>query len=127
MRRLLFEASEDIEDLMALCEADITSKNEERVQRHLENFANVREKMKEIEEKDSLRNFQPPVSGDDIRKAFGIEPGPVIGEIKNAIKEAILEGEISNNHEDAWKFMVEKGREFGLTLTNNTKDSDENS
>ncbi|HYW93983.1 MAG TPA: HD domain-containing protein, partial [Bacteroidales bacterium] len=118
VRRLLFDAGEDIDDLMMLCEADITSKNEERVKRHLGNFAAVREKMKELEEKDSLRNFQPPVSGDDIRKAFDIEPGPVIGEIKNAIREAILEGEISNNREEAWSYMIQKGAELGLSFVN---------
>ncbi len=116
VRRLLFEAGDDIDDLMTLCEADITSKNEEKVQRHLENFANVREKLKEIEEKDSLRNFQPPVSGDDIRQAFAIEPGPQIGEIKNAIKEAILEGEIPNERRAAWDFMMKKGSEMGLKV-----------
>ena len=117
VRRLLLEAGDDIDDLMSLCEADITSKNEETVQRHLENFAGVREKMKEIEAKDSLRNFQPPVSGDDIRSAFDIEPGPIIGDIKNAIKEAILEGEISNNRSEAWDYMLKKGAELGLMVS----------
>ncbi len=119
IRRLLFEAGGDIDDLMTLCEADITSKNEEKVQRHLENFANVRIKMKEIEEKDSLRNFQPPVSGDDIRQAFGIEPGPLIGIIKNAIREAILEGEIPNEQEAAREYMYKKGEELGLKASKN--------
>ncbi len=124
VRRLLFEAGDDIDDLMTLCEADITSKNEEKVQRHLENFGNVREKLKEIEDKDSIRNFQPPVSGDDIRDAFGIDPGPVIGEIKNAIKEAVLEGEISNNREAAWEYMTRMGTRLGLHLRQDLKEED---
>ena len=116
IRRLIFEAGDDIDDLMTLCEADITSKNEAKVKQYLQNFRNVRMKMKEIEEKDSIRNFQPPISGEDILKTFDIPPGPVVGEIKNAIKEAILEGEISNEKEAAWEFMMARGRELGLMV-----------
>jgi len=114
IRRLIFEAGDDIDDLMLLCEADITSKNEIKVRQYLQNFRDVREKMTDIEEKDSIRNFQPPVSGEDILKTFDISPGPLVGEIKNAIKEAILEGEIPNQFEDAWEYMLKKAKELGL-------------
>jgi poly(A) polymerase len=115
IRRLLFEAGDDIDDLMMLCEADITSKNEAKKTRHLENFKVVRNKLKEIEEKDAMRNFQPPVDGGEIIAAFGISPGREVGIIKNAIREAIIEGIIPNDHEAARKLMLEKGREIGLT------------
>jgi len=116
VRRLIFDAGEDLEDLMTLCEADITSKNERTVKRHLKNFEIVRRKMEEIEAKDSIRNFQPPVSGDDIQQAFGIGPSRPVGIIKNAIKEAILEGEIPNERQAAWNKMLELGRELGLSV-----------
>jgi poly(A) polymerase len=115
IRRLLFEAGDDIDDLMLLCEADITSKNEAKKTRHLENFKIVRNKLKEIEEKDAMRNFQPPVDGSEIISAFGIQPGIEVGIIKNAIREAIIEGIIPNEHESARRLMFEKGKEIGLT------------
>jgi len=115
VRRLLFEAGDDIDDLMMLCEADITSGNRMKVQKHRDNFALVRRKLKEIEEKDAVRTFQPPVHGDEIIAAFDIPPGPVVGVIKSSIKEAILDGVIPNEYEAAREFMIKKGFELGLT------------
>lgn len=114
IRRLLFEAGDDIDDLMILCEADITSKNPIKVQRYLSNFELVRKRLKELEEKDKLRNWQPPISGEDIMKAFNIPAGREVGIIKTAIREAILDGVIENNFDAAYPFMIEKGRALGL-------------
>jgi len=114
LRRLLFEAGDDIESLLMLCEADITTKNREKVKRYLTNFEIVREKLKEVEEKDQIRNFQPPVTGELIMATFGIPPSKEIGIIKEEIKEAILEGKIRNDYEEAFQMMLELGANLGL-------------
>ena len=116
VRRLLFDAGDDIDDLMILCDADITSKNEEKKAKYHKNFQLVRKKLKELEEKDHLRNWQPPVNGEIIMKTFGINEGRNVGIIKNAIREAVLDGIIGNNFEEAYSFMKNEGIKLGLTV-----------
>ena len=114
IRRLLFEAGDDIDDLMTLCEADITSKNQDKVKKYYSNFQLVRQKLKDLEERDHIRNFQPPVSGETIMEVFGLEPGREVGLLKSAIKDAILDGIIDNDHDQAYQFMLKKAEELGL-------------
>jgi len=114
IRRLLFEAGDDVDALMMLCRADITSKNKEKVGRFLRNFDALERRMAEVEEKDRIRNFQPPVTGEEIIRLFNLRPGPVIGQLKEQVKEAILEGRIRNDREEAMNFLMQRARELGL-------------
>ncbi|WP_026898565.1 CCA tRNA nucleotidyltransferase [Daejeonella oryzae] len=114
VRRLLFEAGDDIDSLMMLCFADVTTKNEYKVKKYRKNFELVQQKLKDVEEQDQLRNWQPPISGSDIMEAFGLKEGKEVGMIKNQIREAILEGDIKNSRHEALHFMIEKGKEMGL-------------
>ncbi len=118
LRRLLFEAGEDLEALMLLCRADITSKNHDKVKRYIQNFDKVERKLHQLEEKDKLRNFQPVITGEIIMETFGLKPCKEVGEIKSIIREAILEGEISNTFDEAYAYMLDIGKKLGLAVVN---------
>ena len=118
VRRLLFEAGNDIDSLMTLCESDITSNNMEKVKRFSHNFKLVRRKLREIEEKDRIRNFQPPVDGEEIMRIFNLPPCRLVGEFKTQIKDAILDGLIANEHDAAYQFLLQIAAEKGLKPTN---------
>lgn len=114
LRRLLFDAGEDLDELMTLCKSDITSKNPDRVNRYLKNYEIVMARLREVEDRDHLRNWQPPISGELIMTTFGLKPGRIVGEIKTAIREAILDGNLDSDYDSAYAFMIEEGRRHGL-------------
>ncbi|MGN6640262.1 MAG: tRNA nucleotidyltransferase, partial [Mucilaginibacter sp.] len=119
VRRLLFDAGDDIDALMLLCKADITTKNEYKIKKYRNNFELVQQKLKDVEERDKIRNWQPPVTGNDIMHIFGIKEGREVGIIKNKIREAILEGEIPNSREAAINYTIKQGEEIGLKVVAN--------
>lgn len=114
IRRLLYDAGDDLDDLMTLCRADITSKNQARVAKYLQNYEKVVERLREVEEQDHLRNWQPPISGEVIMETFGLKPCRVVGEIKTAIREAILDGQLESDYQKSFEFMIEEGKRHGL-------------
>ncbi|MFD2582036.1 CCA tRNA nucleotidyltransferase [Pedobacter vanadiisoli] len=118
VRRLLFDAGEEIESLMLLCNADVTTKNEYKKTKYRNNFELVKQKLKDVEERDKIRNWQPPITGNDIMETFGLEAGKEVGMIKNAIREAILEGEIKNDYQEAFDFMLNQAKQMGLNPVN---------
>jgi len=118
IRRLLFETGEDVEALMTLCRADITSKNNDKKARYLANFDKVEQLMKEVEERDHVRGFQPIFTGEDIMKTFGLKPGPEVGKLKFALREAILEGKLKNTQEESFAFVLGLGEQMGLVAAN---------
>ncbi len=119
IRRIIFDAGDDLESILLLCDADITSKNEEKVKRYKENLKMVLQKIKEVEERDHIRNWQPPVDGELIMKTFGIKPSREVGVIKEYIKDSILDGIIPNDYDAAYSLMLEKGKEMGLIVNTN--------